>query len=124
MTRACWESALSCSTVTLLMPSSFAPPLSWMASIARQASQSAMASPLRVVGPCSRYASITVVPRCSRERGRSTTKHSTNSTHEVDLMKYAETILPEFDREMANTRKVLGRVPEDKLDWQAHPRSH
>ncbi len=39
-------------------------------------------------------------------------------------MNYAETILPEFDREMANTRKVLERVPENKLDWQAHPKSH
>jgi uncharacterized damage-inducible protein DinB len=39
-------------------------------------------------------------------------------------MNYAETILPEFDRETANTRKVLERVPEDKLDWQAYPKSH
>jgi hypothetical protein len=39
-------------------------------------------------------------------------------------MNYAESILPEFDREMANTRKVLERVPEDTLDWQAHPKSH
>ena len=39
-------------------------------------------------------------------------------------MNYAETVLPEFDREMANTRKVLERVPEDKLDWQVHPKSH
>ena len=39
-------------------------------------------------------------------------------------MNYPETILPEFDREMANTRKVLERVPEHKLDWQAHPKSH
>ncbi len=39
-------------------------------------------------------------------------------------MNYAETILPEFDREMANTRKVLERVPDNKLDWQAHPKSH
>ena len=39
-------------------------------------------------------------------------------------MNYAETILPEFDREMANTRKVLERVPEDRLDWEAHPKSH
>ena len=38
-------------------------------------------------------------------------------------MNYAETILPEFDREMANTRKVLECVPENKLDWQAHPKS-
>ena len=39
-------------------------------------------------------------------------------------MNYAATILPDFDREMANTRKVLERVPEDKLDWQAHPQFH
>ena len=39
-------------------------------------------------------------------------------------MSYAETLLPEFDQEMANTRKVLERIPDDKLDWQAHPKSH
>ena len=39
-------------------------------------------------------------------------------------MNYAATILPDFDREMANTRKVLEQVPEDKLDWQIHPKSH
>jgi uncharacterized damage-inducible protein DinB len=39
-------------------------------------------------------------------------------------MKYAEMILPEFDQEMASTRKVLERLPEDKLDWKAHPKSH
>lgn len=39
-------------------------------------------------------------------------------------MSYAETILPEFDEEMASTRKVLQRVPEDKLDWKAHPKSN
>src|SRR5262249_49558832 len=33
-------------------------------------------------------------------------------------------ILPEFDREMANTRKVLERVPENQLGWQAHPKSN
>jgi uncharacterized damage-inducible protein DinB len=39
-------------------------------------------------------------------------------------MSYAETVLPEFDHEMANTRKVLERIPDDKLDWQSHPKSH
>jgi uncharacterized damage-inducible protein DinB len=38
-------------------------------------------------------------------------------------MNYAESILPEFDVEMASTRKVLERLPDDKLDWQAHPKS-
>ena len=39
-------------------------------------------------------------------------------------MSYAETVLPEFDREMANTRKVLERLPEDKLDWRPHAKSN
>jgi uncharacterized damage-inducible protein DinB len=39
-------------------------------------------------------------------------------------MTYAETILPEFDQEMASTRKVLDRVPDDKLDWRPHPKSN
>lgn len=38
-------------------------------------------------------------------------------------MSYAETLLPEFDQEMANTRKVLERCPDDKLDWRPHPKS-
>lgn len=39
-------------------------------------------------------------------------------------MSIAQSILPEFDQEMANTRKVLERVPNDKLDWKAHPKSN
>lgn len=34
-------------------------------------------------------------------------------------MSYAQAILPEFDQEMANTRKILELVPDDKLDWKA-----
>jgi uncharacterized damage-inducible protein DinB len=32
-------------------------------------------------------------------------------------------LLPEFDHEMANTRKTLERVPEGKGDWAPHPKS-
>lgn len=39
-------------------------------------------------------------------------------------MSYAELILPEFEQEMANTRKVLEQVPDDKLDWKPHPKSN
>jgi len=39
-------------------------------------------------------------------------------------MTSAATLLAEFDQEMANTRKVLERIPEDKLDWRAHPKSN
>jgi uncharacterized damage-inducible protein DinB len=38
-------------------------------------------------------------------------------------MPMTDAFLPEFDMEMANTRKVLDRVPEDKLDWRPHPKS-
>jgi uncharacterized damage-inducible protein DinB len=39
-------------------------------------------------------------------------------------MRIAELLGPEFDQEMASTRKVLERVPEDKFDWKAHPKSN
>lgn len=32
-------------------------------------------------------------------------------------------ILPEYDQEMATTRKVLARIPDNKLDWKAHEKS-
>jgi len=32
-------------------------------------------------------------------------------------------LLPEFDHEMATTRKTLERVPEDKFDWAPHQKS-
>lgn len=32
-------------------------------------------------------------------------------------------LLPEFDQEMANTRKTLERVPEGKPDFRPHPKS-
>jgi uncharacterized damage-inducible protein DinB len=38
-------------------------------------------------------------------------------------MSYAAHILPEFDEEMAKTRTVIERIPEDKYGWQAHAKS-
>lgn len=38
-------------------------------------------------------------------------------------MAFKEALLPEFDHEMANTRKSLERVPDDKLDWKPHEKS-
>jgi uncharacterized damage-inducible protein DinB len=38
-------------------------------------------------------------------------------------MPISETLLPEFDQEMATTRKVLERVPTDKGQWKPHPKS-
>ena len=39
-------------------------------------------------------------------------------------MSFAQMLLPEFEQEMAGTRKVLERIPDDKADWKAHPKSH
>jgi len=38
-------------------------------------------------------------------------------------MRLADTILPEFDQEMATTRRVLERVDETQLGWRPHERS-
>src|ERR1700754_1449677 len=39
-------------------------------------------------------------------------------------MSYADQAQPEFDHEMAATRKVLERIPDDKFDWKAHAKSN
>lgn len=39
-------------------------------------------------------------------------------------MSIAQSLLPEFDHEMAGTRKTIERIPEDKLSWKAHPKSN
>ncbi len=38
-------------------------------------------------------------------------------------MALRDSILPEFDHEMATTRKTLERVPEDKPEWKPHEKS-
>jgi hypothetical protein len=39
-------------------------------------------------------------------------------------MTISQSFLPEFEMEMAGTRKVLERVPDDKLDWKVHEKSN
>jgi uncharacterized damage-inducible protein DinB len=39
------------------------------------------------------------------------------------IMSLSEMIMPEFEQEMANTRKTLERVPEEKLEWKPHEKS-
>lgn len=38
-------------------------------------------------------------------------------------MSFSQTLLPEFDEEMKNTRKLLECVPDGKFDYQPHPKS-
>ncbi|PWT87680.1 MAG: damage-inducible protein DinB [Blastocatellia bacterium] len=38
-------------------------------------------------------------------------------------MGLSQSMLPEFDHEMANTRKTLERVPDEKFDWKPHDKS-
>jgi uncharacterized damage-inducible protein DinB len=38
-------------------------------------------------------------------------------------MTISEMLLPEFDQEIANTRKILDCVPEDKFTWKPHDKS-
>ncbi len=38
-------------------------------------------------------------------------------------MPLIDALLPEFDREMGLTRKLLDRVPDDQFNWKPHPTS-
>jgi uncharacterized damage-inducible protein DinB len=38
-------------------------------------------------------------------------------------MPIAQTFIPEFDQEMATTRRVLERVPSEKATWKPHAKS-
>ena len=38
-------------------------------------------------------------------------------------MSISKMLLPEFDHEMATTRKVLERIPDDKFSWKPHEKS-
>ena len=38
-------------------------------------------------------------------------------------MPFSQMLLPEFDEEMKNTRKLLECVPDGKFDYKPHPRS-
>ena len=38
-------------------------------------------------------------------------------------MPIADMVLPEFDQEMATTRRVIERVPTEKGTWKPHPKS-
>jgi uncharacterized damage-inducible protein DinB len=38
-------------------------------------------------------------------------------------MSIGSSMLPEFDREMATTRRLLERVPSDKAEWKPHTKS-
>ncbi|UCG85788.1 MAG: DinB family protein [Gemmatimonadota bacterium] len=38
-------------------------------------------------------------------------------------MPISEALIPELDQEAAATRRLLERVPEDKLDWKPHEKS-
>ncbi len=38
-------------------------------------------------------------------------------------MTIAQTLVPEFDNEMKTTRRVLERVPEEKMGWKPHEKS-
>jgi uncharacterized damage-inducible protein DinB len=38
-------------------------------------------------------------------------------------MSMNQALLPEFDQEMANTRKTLERIPDSTMGWKPHPKS-
>src|SRR5579862_7819840 len=45
------------------------------------------------------------------------------SIQKGNKMPFSQSILPEFEEEMKNTRKLLERVPDGKFEFQPHPKS-
>lgn len=41
----------------------------------------------------------------------------------ISAMAISEAFLSEFDHEMATTRRLLERAPEERADWKPHPKS-
>lgn len=39
-------------------------------------------------------------------------------------MRIADLLLPEYDAEIATTRRVLERVPDDRGEWKPHPKAY
>lgn len=50
-------------------------------------------------------------------------RHEIRLEEDVAMPIYSELLLPEFDAEMASTRRVLKAVPEEKFDWRPHAKS-
>ena len=66
------------------------------------------------------------VPWQAGEAARSSAMHGGSIPGDfpgLSPMTIAETLLPEFDREMGGPRRLLERLPDGRFDWQPHPRS-
>jgi len=50
-------------------------------------------------------------------------KIRSKSQRKGTVMKLADTMLMELDQEAQTTKRVLDRIPEDKLSWKPHPKA-
>jgi uncharacterized damage-inducible protein DinB len=51
-------------------------------------------------------------------------KFGSNSEAKGEVMRLADSILMEIDQEAQTTKRVLERIPDDKLAWKPHPKSY
>src|SRR5438445_12245025 len=63
------------------------------------------------------------LPRVPRSRPRPLVHRRYRGLKKETDMTIADLLQPEFDQEMATTRRVLERVPEDKFSWKPHDKS-
>src|SRR6202140_1999933 len=50
-------------------------------------------------------------------------KFRSKSGTKGEVMRLVDSILMEIDQEAQTTKRVLERIPEDKLSWKPHPKS-
>lgn len=67
--------------------------------------------------------SLTLSLLLSDQKHLSRRGEGTMARGEGSNMSISQSLLPEFDREMAISRRVIERVPEDKYGWKPHAKS-
>jgi uncharacterized damage-inducible protein DinB len=70
-----------------------------------------------------RPAAETVRLEATYRAGRALSPEGTQPATEEETMSIGQSMIAEFDQEMATTRRVLERVPSDKSTWKPHEKS-
>jgi uncharacterized damage-inducible protein DinB len=73
-----------------------------------------------------RFGSAAAQPRANQDRLRARIARLPSLPNPLESrmsMTISQSMLPEFDHEMANTRKMLERVPDDRADYTPHGKS-
>src|SRR6202022_3787139 len=81
---------------------------------------------LRRCGVAHRLAARTSTAQCfgvAEDAGCHTRDRRSQTSSRRRMMKLADVLIAELEREAKSTERILARVPDDKLDWAPHAKS-